>query len=64
MKINTQKHHIVAITDPAEIASIESSEPDSIIGGQDNVGWWAYAWSAHRWRDRQHAEKLRTEGVT
>jgi hypothetical protein len=47
------KAHLMALTDPAEIASAERDSFDDIIAAKMDSQWWAYAWSVKRWRERQ-----------
>ena len=49
------KPRMVAVTDPVEIASIESNGWNDIIGGKDASGYWAYSWSVQRWREHQRS---------
>lgn len=61
--MNAPKRRMLAVTDPAEIASIERGMSEDckltdIIGGSDANGWWAYAFSVERFRKRVTASQL------
>lgn len=53
---------MLAVTDPAEIASIERGMSEDckltdIIGGKDVSGFWAYQFSVERFRKRVTASQ-------